>query len=301
MPLRSVLWLLFAVLISSGCSVRTAYNNLDRLARWQVSDYVDFDERQSAYFDAELERLLHWHRTTELPRYAAWLDALAKAAAEERLEPVLDGVVRDAIAAAELLERNAMPMTIELMLSLSDEQVARLPAKLARANEDFMEDEADLTPAQAQAEWLDNMERATKRFMGPLTDAQRDYLRAQSLRYQPEQRLWVAYRVRWQAELLAALDQRRDVETFVRRYRQLITTRESFHGPEFAAVSKANEGLRRDVTLGLLTRANDAQRRRLVETMQDFAADFRALAAQAEPVEPPGGGCLVRCPEAASR
>ena len=54
-----------------------------------------------------------------------------------------------------------MPMTIELMLSLSDEQVARLPAKLARANEDFMEDEADLTPAQAQAEWLDNMQRAT--------------------------------------------------------------------------------------------------------------------------------------------
>lgn len=292
--------LMAAVFLLAGCSVKTAYNNFDRFARWQVSDYVDFDTRQEAYFDAEIARLLYWHRTSELPRYATWLESLATATEQERVEGTLDQVVKEAISAAELIEKNAMPMTIELMLSLTDEQVAALPENLARANREFMEEEADLSVAEAQAQWLESMEDASRRFMGRLTQEQRDYLKAQSLRYRPEQRLWVEYRARWQAELLKALARRRDVDGFVSTYQRLIATRETYYGAEFTEVSKANEALRRDVTLGLLTQSTDVQRQRLVETMRDFATDFRELRAEAEPSPPPSGGCLVRCPEAAA-
>ncbi len=292
---RTALLIVVLASLLAGCSIKAAYNNFDRFARWQVSDYVDFDDRQSAYFDAEIARLLYWHRTSELPRYATWLESLARATEEERIEGTLDEVVREAIAAAELIEQKAMPMTVELMLSLTDAQLAELPEKMARDNQEFMEEEAELELSEAQAQWLENMEDATKRFMGRLTQAQREYLKTQSLRYQPEQKLWVEYRARWQSELIKALAGRRDVEGFVRTYEQLIATRESFYGAEFAEVSKANEKLRRNVTLGLLTQATDEQRLRLVETMRDFAKDFRELKAEAEPAAPGSGGCLVRC------
>jgi hypothetical protein len=297
---RYVCALILGCVVLSGCSIKAAYNNFDRFAKWQVRDYVDFDERQEAYFDAELERLLYWHRTTELPRYAVWLESLATATAEERIEGTLDGVVKEAIAAAEQVEAKAMPMTIELMLSLTDEQVARLPQRLVRDNEEFMEEEAGLTADEAREAWLESMQDATKRFMGRLTSQQLDFLQTQSLRYQPEQKLWVEYRKRWQAELLNALADRRDVQRFVATYQQLVADRENYYGAEFTAVSRSNEQLRKEVTLGLLTRANDQQRERLIETMRDFAQDFRELAAEAAPSAPPGGGCLVRCPEAAS-
>lgn len=301
-PFRTLLAFAVAVFLLAGCSVKTAYNNFGRFARWQVSDYVDFDARQEAYFDAEIARLLYWHRTSELPRYATWLESLAQATEQERVESTLDEVVREAIAAAELIEKKALPMTIELMLSMTDEQVAALPDNLARANREFMEEEADLGVPEAQAQWLESMEDASRRFMGRLTAEQRDYLKTQSMRYRPEQKLWVEYRARWQADLLKALAARRDVEVFVSTYQKLVAKREDYYGAEFTEVSKANESLRRDVTLGLLTRTTDVQRQRLVETMRDFAADFRELRAEAEPAPPPLGGCLVRCPDpAASR
>ena len=296
----SVVGLILIAIFLSGCSIKAAYNNFDRFAKWQVSDYVDFDERQEAYFDAELARLLYWHRTTELPRYVVWLESLAKATVEERTEETLPEVVKEVIAAAELVEARAMPMTIELMLSLSDGQLALLPEKLARDNEEFMEEEAELSEAEAREAWLESMEDASKRFMGRLSAQQRQYLQTQSLRYQPEQKLWVEYRARWQAELLKALANRRDVQAFVQTYERLVADRELYYGTEFASVSKSNEDLRRDVTLGLLRTANDKQRERLIDTMRDIAEDLRELAAEAAPSAPPGGGCLVRCPEAAS-
>lgn len=296
---HSALGLILVGVVLSGCSIKAAYNNFDRFAKWQVSDYVDFDERQEAYFDAELARLLYWHRTTELPRYVQWLETVAKATAEERTEETLPEVVKEVIAAAELVETRAMPMTIELMLSLSDGQLALLPDKLARDNEEFMEEEAGLSEAEAREAWFESMEGASKRFLGRLSAQQRQYLQTQSLRYQPEQRLWVEYRARWQAELLKALANRRDVQSFVQSYERLVADRELYYGTEFASVSKSNEDLRRDVTLGLLRTADDKQRERLIETMQDIAEDLRELAAEAAPSAPPSGGCLVRCPEAA--
>jgi len=31
---------------TSACSLKMAYNNMDRLVRWQMSDYLDLDAQQ---------------------------------------------------------------------------------------------------------------------------------------------------------------------------------------------------------------------------------------------------------------
>jgi Family of unknown function (DUF6279) len=283
------------VLAASGCSVKFAYNNLDRLARWEVSEYVDFDERQAIYFDAEFARLMYWHRTQELPRYADWLESLATATSEERVEATLDRVVSEAIASAELLERKALPMTVELMVSLSDAQVQALPKRFEKANAELVEDEVGLDTRAAQERWHEDLQDGARRFMGRLTDEQINWLKLQSVRYQPELVQWAEYRKRWQARLMAMLATRSDADAFASAYERLLNERETLYGPEFKAVSKSNETLRRDVVLGLLLQANERQTERLIESMREFALDFRTLSAEAPPQEPPSGGCLVRC------
>lgn len=291
-------WILGGVsfLLLTGCTVSATYNNLDRLARWQIADYVDFDDRQEAYFRAELDRVLYWHRVSELPVYAERLDQLAREIDQEFTEPTLEAMIQDVRTWAERIEAEAMSMTIELMLSLTDAQVAELPARLEKANAEFAEDELDIDLSEVRENWADSMVDGAKYFMGSLTREQRDYVQAQSLRYQPEQVLWVEYRRRWQAALLEALAGRREVTAFETRYRQLVKERESFWSPEFTRVSKSNDALRRDVTLMLLRTANDQQRQRMTERLSGFSEDFRELTAEAEIPGPSGGGCLIRCP-----
>ncbi len=283
-------------LMLTGCTVSATYNNLDRLARWQITDYVEFDDRQDAYFSAELDRLLYWHRVSELPVYADRLDQLVREINQEFTDPALKAMIRDVTTWAERIEAEATSMTIELMLSLTDAQVAELPANLEQANEEFAEDELDVELGEVRENWADSMEDGAKYLMGSLTREQRDYVQAQSLRYQPEQLLWVDYRRRWQAALLAALAERSDAKAFDTRYRSLVKERKSFWSPEFTSVSQSNDALRRDVTLMLLRTANDQQRKRMTERLSDLSADFRELAADAQTPGPAGGGCLVRCP-----
>ena len=285
----------FAFLLLTGCTVSASYNNLDRLARWQIADYVDFDDRQDAYFRAELDRLLYWHRASELPVYADRLDQLVREINQEFTEPTLATMIEDVTTWAERIEAESMPMTIELMLSLTDAQVAELPANLEKANDEFAEDESDVELSEVRENWADSMKDGAKYLMGSLTQEQKDYVQAQSLRYQPEQLLWVDYRRRWQAALLAALAGRSDANAFDARYRQLVKERESFWSPEFVGVSQSNDALRRDVTFMLLRTANDQQRKRMTERLSGFSQDFRELTADAQPPGPAGGGCLVRC------
>ena len=65
------------VLAASGCSIKLMYNNADRLARWAANDYIQMDDQQQAYFDAEVRAVHYWHRTRELPLYADYLDSLS--------------------------------------------------------------------------------------------------------------------------------------------------------------------------------------------------------------------------------
>jgi|GEM_PF-858859 len=295
---QALRWCLGGVLffLLTGCTISATYNNLDRLARWQIADYVDFDDRQDGYFRAELDRLLHWHRVSELPVYADRLDRLTGEINQEFTEPALQAMVQDVTTWAERIEAEAMSMTVELMLSLTDAQVAELPANLEQANEEFVEEELDVELSEARENWAESMQDGAKYFLGSLTREQRDYLQAQSLRYQPEQLLWVEYRRRWQAAFLQALAGRGDASGFDARYRRLVEERKTFWSPEFTAVSKSNDALRRDVTLMMLRTATDQQRKRMTERLSGFSEDFRALAADAQSPGPTGGGCLVRCP-----
>ncbi len=295
---RALRWCFHGVVLFllTGCTISATYNNLDRLARWQMADYVDFDDRQDAYFRAELDRLLHWHRVSELPVYADRLDRLSREINQEFTEPALVAMVQDVTAWAERIEAQAMTMTIELMLSLSDDQVDELPARLEQSNEEFVEEELDVDLSEARANWAQSMQDGAKYFIGSLTREQQDFLKAQSLRYQPEQLLWVEYRRRWQAAFLKALAGRSDTNGFDARYRQLVAERKTFWSPEFTAVSASNDALRRDVTLMLLRTATDQQRRRMTERLNGFSEDFRALAADAQSPGPTPGNCLVRCP-----
>ncbi len=291
---RRLVFLLTLCTLSWGCTVKFAYNNIDRLVRWQVADYVALDDAQAAYLDAELARLLYWHRSAHLSLYAQRAEQFANDLDETLRKEDLQRLFDDAIAWADEVEDRSMPMVIELMASLSQEQVAGLPEAFARSNAEFAEDELAMTLSEAQSKWRERVEDGMKYFAGRLSRAQRDYIATQSVRYQPEFVLWAAYRERWQAALLQALANRQDVDAFAANYRRLVAERERFWGDDFARANRANEALSLEVLHGLLTALDDRQTVRFQERLLALAEDFRELASAAEPPAD-AANCLVTC------
>jgi class 3 adenylate cyclase len=293
---RAILTICCLVSLGSGCSVKMMYNNADRFARWAVNDYIKMDDAQEAYFTAEVDAIHYWHRTEELPLYADYLDSLPGAIDDGVDEADIQGTFDTFYSWWESLEAKAMPMMVDMLLSLSDEQVERLPERLAKDNEEFSEDERDRPLEEVQAEWMKSYSDAMARFSGRLTKEQKAYLSAQSVRYVPQFELWADYRQRWQQDLVALLiEGREDPEEFAEAFVALIHGREAYYGKELTAVFDANEQLAREVTAWLLNNLTDEQRERFYTRIGEMAVAFRELAADVPDQVPEGGGCLVRC------
>ena len=285
MLLRVVGSLLVAVLLS-GCSIKMAYNNLDRLVRWGVSDYVDLTREQKQVLNREIKRIHYWHRVNHLPQYAEFTMGLATSWSDGVTLSQMEAAFDQITAWMEEVEEQATPLIIDMMVSLSDDQVAALPEKLEKSNVDIQEPEEQEDLATMQAAWADEASEGLQQFVGRLTSEQKTYIARRSLEYRPERQLWAEYRRRFQEDLMALLYKRADRNEFARGYRALVESRESYYGAELAEIFKHNQRLNMDVAAHVLSDLTEKQSHRFVDELMELGQDFAELAAQAGKVEP---------------
>ncbi len=279
MRLIRFITLSLVLLSSSACSTKFIYNNMDRYVRWQVNDYLDLNQEQRAYFKQELAELIAWHRVHHLPLYSDYIRGLVVQYADGVSEAQIQALFEQFMVWGLEVEERGMPVAITLLRSLTDEQIARLPAKLEESNVELAEEEAGMALEDAQLNWAQNFEDILARFTGRLDRRQKAYLKFRSTAYQPEFALWAEYRRRWQTDMLKLLEYRHE-EKFEADFRALAKARESYYGPEYTAVNNANIELSRETASYLLSNLNERQTRRFAESLQELADDLAELAAQ---------------------
>ena len=293
--MKTVAMVLVLLVVASGCSVKLAYNSLDRLTRWWANDYINMDDQQRAYFDAAMEELLYWHRTDQLPVYADFLDAVEVSLSDGTDEQELQSMINTMLDWGYEVQDKGIPIAIELLGSLSDDQVALLSRRLEESNLEWEEPEVGKTLEEARVGWAKEFIDRFGRFSGRLNSEQRTYVNAQSVRYIPDMELWADYRRRWQADLLALLQQRDDPDVFGPGFIRLAEERESYYGEELTAIFDSNIELNLEVSVWLINHLTDRQRDRFLRRLDDLARDFRELA-NAAPEDPPElEDCLITC------
>jgi len=275
--------------------VKTAYNNLDRFVQWSVDDYMELDPQQDAYFRAELKSILYWHRTTQLPIYAKALRQLdadfANGATMEEMTVFgeeADGWWRNILEAT-------LPLGSQLLYSASDAQIDQFATQYEKDVKKYVKPYAKLTADERRERWARDFQDYFEYFAGRLNGGQKDMIRAQSVRFVPDDQSWADYRRRYGAALIALIRERGTYVEFSRAYRDLTFNRERWYGDEYGAALASNKALYRGLTLALLDSLTVAQRRDLSKNLQDFARDFDELAAEAPAEAPPPAACLVGC------
>jgi len=289
-----VLALLLLAAVASGCGVKTIYNHMDRLIIWGVDDLVTFDDAQERYLRAEVEAVMYWHRTTQLPIYARGLEHIADeldrgASLEDLLEAeqMMTGW-------ADAIGQQTNPVAAELLYSMTDAQLTELAAGLDANNEKWLKPYRDMDK-QARAdkwakEYADLMENVTPR----LTTAERALVQRHSASYVTDDAAWLEYRKRWQRDLIERVRAHESFERFSLAYADMSNHRERWYGDDYQRILDANASLYRTVTLELLNMLGDERRKKVTAKLRSYAQDFDDLAAEAAPVAP-RSTCLVAC------
>lgn len=272
---------LLAVFLAACSTIRVGYNNADTVLLHSLGRYVTLTDEQQTMVRQQVGTLMAWHRATQLPDYAAFV---------QRTLASLDG----SVTPAEVLEFNAglnarlvtlgeraAPDAAALALSLSPAQIDQLERKLIDDNVKARKESAKEV-RQAVDERAKKYAERAEFWLGRVSDEQRRLIRASLAEREVDSLYWIEARerrTRALVDLLRRIQAERPAqEEAARRFRAYF--RELARPSDPAQRARA-EAFRRDnaeLVAQLLNRATPAQLAHLDRRLSGFQAEFTQLA-----------------------
>ena len=277
-------WLaLVALWLLSGCStLRVAYDTGPTLAWWWIDGYADFTGDQATRAKDGIRFWFSWHRTTQLPDYAAWLagprarigESITPAQAcrwfdegRRLLDPALD---RAWITAATWVP------------GLTEAQFRHIEKRYAKAIDEMRRDFLQSDPAERHDAAMKRTLERVEMLYGRLDEAQLKLV-ADSIRASPfDPEAWLTERLRRQRDTLQTLRrlvaEKADNDRIVAALRALAERSE--RSPDVAY--RSYQQRLTDYNCGFAARIHNAttatQRQAARDRLKGWEDDLRALA-----------------------
>lgn len=285
--LRHIIGALLLLLLAlglSGCSaVKLSYNSAPELGYWWLDSYFDLNEAQSLKLRSDLTALQAWHRQMELPHYVSTLERVQRLAASD-VSPLQACALYDELRPRlQVLLDRAEPTLVALAPTLTTTQLEHLAHQFDKRNGKWRAEWLDNSAAEQAARRVQQLTDRAEHFYGPLEDAQLAVLRASVARSHFDPNLKYRETLRRQQDALQTLRQLQadpgpagNVKTAVHALLE-----RTLNSPAADYRSYAERSTQENCQLfaTLHNSATPAQRQRLLETLQDYAADARSLMA----------------------
>ena len=272
-----------AVSVASCAAIRIGYNNADTLVLLQLDSYVDLTADQEQIAKERINALMAWHRATQLRDYAAFVDETRARLGVPVTAADVMGFNKQLNARMMTAADKAAPDIAHLALTLAPDQIDSAAKKIAndatKARREFVRAEKE-SGAERVKKYGDRAES----WFGKLTDEQKEIIRKSFASRPTDATWWIDERERRQREFIALLRKiqaDRPTEEVAARWLRTYFTQLTV-APESERRTRA-EAYRRgsaDLIAQLINHATPEQRAMLDKKLNDYAQDFRSLAAQ---------------------
>ncbi|MHA7853388.1 MULTISPECIES: DUF6279 family lipoprotein [Marinobacter] len=269
---------LVALFVLAGCSsTRMAYRYADWGVVWWVEDYVTLSRAQKQQLNQDLDSLRQWHCSTELPRYRAWLDELEADIADGA--PDIDTIEYHQqqllVFVPDLLDR-AVPVAVNLLASLSDDQVTELARNMAEDQAELEQEMLAGDPQQTAKARAERTAKRVERWLGSLNGQQQALVEEWSADRGQQTEIWLQGRKNWQQTLLETMEGR-DQPGFDEAIRELVINSENARGPEYQAMMRESQQAMANLMYALIKAGDQQHREHLQARASKLNQDFTAL------------------------
>jgi len=294
------------ILLVQGCTnspliVSPLYNRLDDRMRDAFNELADFNQEQSASFEATLGTFHVWHRQSELPQYAKFLESVAQSVASANTDKQDIQQWFDEAEQRSVLIRRCHPInfSIELMKSLSDEQVVSIENEFARELQEDRERYEEITPEDRVKRRLRNITKWANRIDMEITATQRAMLLSTFKRQISLRKEYFALSEQWNDKFVALLRDRDkpDFESSMQVHLDNLWQQlESAHPEQW----QTNRNLWKQTSLRFAQSMTDEQRVTLSRWMSKMGSTLLTIS-EYDPsftvIDDPSLGCLVNSEE----
>lgn len=278
--------LLLLVSLMAGCSaVRIGYANGDTFVYWWLNGYVDFTDNQKPWVKAHIDRLMGWHRKTQLTDYAHLLTGTQQRLQKPVTSADVEAEYADLKKRALLVIDKAMPELTDLALSLQPQQIAHLEKKFASNNEKYRKEYLQGSLEHRQAHRYEQVMKHAEYWFGSFNDKQEAQIRTASDARPLNHELWLTERMQRQHELIRILNkiqaERPARETAMAMLKAYVaTSAEHFTYAENKAFFDTSREGSVQMTAVIINLATPEQKAHAVKRLQKWIEDFQEMAAK---------------------
>lgn len=163
--------LVISLLLLSACSTKFTYGFLDWAIEWEIAKYTKLTKEQRQYTHKAIDEFHRWHRQTQLPAYADYLEGL-----QQRLNKnsTITGkqLHRESDSAQLLIDSSLeyfIPIAVTTFASLSDPQIDEFFDNLLKEREEYIKKYISAKPAKIHKNRVNKLKDYVTHWTGRLT------------------------------------------------------------------------------------------------------------------------------------
>lgn len=280
-PAHKSLYLSLVLLMASACTVKTFYNQLDWVIADRLETYVELSSEQQLALYKQLDGVLRWHKASQLPLYAQWLQAIKRdvqhgltyAKAEQHSHRLHAHFQRLLVRAAEALS--------PLLPTLTAAQREELYANMAQKNREFADDHIHVSRQEQIETYTERLEDRLEDWLGSITAQQAKRIQTTAEQLQPLAGEALQTRQRWQAQFKTILENHTDIATTHQSLHDLFVNADTLRSDRYKRIMQYNRQRILQLIVAVAQSMTSAQRQYLYEKIDEYSGYFNELAEEA--------------------
>jgi hypothetical protein len=264
----------------AACGTQFVYNRLGWLTHYYLSSQVSLDGPQSSELRANLRDFFVWHRRTELPRYASFLERFASAAGQPLTREQLESGSGEIESFVRASITHGAPDAARWLDGLRPQQVDELFANLEKKEQESRQEHCGLEPAKRREKGVQRFVENVEDWTGRLRRSQRELVATRLARTSGDPCLDLSAQERSRIEFRVLVDRHRGQPDFADRIATFLTRPEDRWDPAYAEAYASNRAIIFELITDLDRTLSPEQRRRAIARLRDFARNLRKLAAE---------------------
>lgn len=278
--------LICLLLLLSSCSMlRLGYDQGPQLVWWWLDSYVDFSSEQAPHAKEAIRQWFAWHRTSQLPEYAALLSTL-RAQIDAPVTPEqICGWFQDFRTTIAPALDHSLQLSAPLIPGLNDAQWRHMEQRFAKSNDELR---SDFLQPRIEERREASVKRTVKRIeniYGDIDETQRNLIVASIAASPFDPEAWLMERQRNQREILLTLrrlaTEPTETEQTTTVLRALAKQIEHSIDPDYRAYQEKLMEYNCAFTARIHNSTNASQRRHARDKLKGWETDFRVLTADA--------------------
>lgn len=264
-------------LLTSACSFKTLYNQLDNIIPAYIEEMVSLDDVLEQNIQQRTQFLINWHRTTQLKEYAEWLRSLQQDVNPQLTDKKLVQHLLRVESFWKSLLQKVYKELADLLPSLNSEQRKELFSSMAAKNKDFSDDYIDIDEKKRIDSNIERMLENYENWLGDLTAEQKKAIAQAAKEMRSVARLRLQQRLLWQQGIQKILEGEESNSFKSERLRVLFAGFEKNKSAEMRKLEAINRDTMAQLTLNVIHSLMPEQKTYFISQTNNYIRIFTEL------------------------